>query len=104
MKHTTYHGIISKAQLFKLSIECSKIQLYQPLTCGRGCLSPHNFAFSIKILHAQCTLSLLELSPSGHVMCAEQDISSTVSIISPAYWAYESNKPEPGALTARAML
>ena len=30
MKHTTYHGIIStttKAQLFKLSIECSEIQL-----------------------------------------------------------------------------
>ena len=55
----------TKAQLFKLSIEYSEIELLQPLTCGRGRLSPHNFAFSLKILHAQCTLSLLELSPSG---------------------------------------
>ena len=34
-----------------------------------GAFSPHNFAFSIKILHAQCTISLLELSPSGYVLC-----------------------------------
>ena len=52
----------STAQLFQLSKQSSEIELITNAVAGAFLL--HNFAFSIKILHAQCTISPLELSPS----------------------------------------